>query len=111
VKRVEILNRLTKNRDEHADAFSRAFKAYTLDLLEELQKLTEQAKAGKVVTKIVTVAPENHTKDYDRVIDMLSTSVDDVVAITAEQFSQYVRDEWNWKERFISTSSSYKNFR
>jgi hypothetical protein len=30
------------------------------------------------------------------------------VLITAAEYSQYVMDDWGWKERFTGTSESYK---
>jgi hypothetical protein len=51
--------------------------------------------------------PENHLEDYDRVIDMLKYSVADKVELSSKDFDAYVRNNWSWRNSFLSTNAVY----
>jgi PP-loop superfamily ATP-utilizing enzyme len=110
VNKAVLLAAITKNREVHEADFKEAnsgFKvAVELKLREHLELLH---KEGKAILSIKLEAPQEHTKDYDRVIRMLEMSVADEVTISEAQFRQYVMDDWDWKERFSTVSSSYKH--
>lgn len=109
VKKEELLKALETNREVHTREYADAIAGYHEAVLAELGKMYADAKEGKEYRKHVNLAePENHTKDYDRVIRMLQMCVPETVQITEVDFTQYVLDEWNWKGRFLATSSSYK---
>ncbi|HXM03797.1 MAG TPA: hypothetical protein VN939_14390 [Chthoniobacterales bacterium] len=50
--------------------------------------------------------PVDHTADYDRVISMLEMSAQDLVQVSAEQFDQYVLDNWRWR-RFANETNQW----
>jgi hypothetical protein len=52
--------------------------------------------------------PEDHTRDYDRVLRMLDLSVDSNVVLESREFENLVMDNWEWKEQFRSASIAYK---
>lgn len=54
--------------------------------------------------------PTNHLDDYNRVIEMLQFSVADKVRLTAQHFSAYVRNDWNWKGDFASSNLGYVKY-
>jgi hypothetical protein len=108
VKKVDLLTAMKKNRDEHRGTFIKAQEGYRAAVIEELDKMLSDARAGKGLrVQVALVAPQEHTKDYDRVIRMLEMSTADEVTITETQFSQYVLDEWGWKTAFIGSTSRY----
>lgn len=51
--------------------------------------------------------PTNHLDDYSRVIEMLEFSVADKVRLTAQHFSAYVRNDWDWKGEFAISNLGY----
>lgn len=53
------------------------------------------------------VYPENHTKDYERAIRMMSASIYDEVRLSEQEFDQYVLNNWEWKNKFITSNSFY----
>lgn len=109
VKKDKLLDELKKNRTVHADELQQAVAGYHKAVIDELAKMLGDAREGKEYRKVVNLAePEDHLKDYDRVIRMLEMSVNDEIQVTETEFSQYVLDEWGWKGRFIATSSAYK---
>ncbi len=64
---------------------------------------------GEIKLGINLTVPVDHTKDYDRVIRMLTMSTADEITISESQFTQYVMDEWNWKAAFVGTTAMYGN--
>ncbi|MFI5387626.1 MAG: hypothetical protein ACHQ50_16075 [Fimbriimonadales bacterium] len=66
------------------------------------------AKAGRRIRRAVAMPePEDHTRDYDRIVRMLEMSVDDVLVLSEYDFSQYVMDQWEWAGTFASNTLSY----
>jgi len=113
VKKDELLAEIRKNRAKHQEIYEDAKAGYfdaVIDMLEDKVDLAREESSDLNLYEINTlVYPVNHTKDYDRVIRMLEMSTADDVTISETQFSNYVLDEWAWKQEFISTSSNYTN--
>lgn len=110
VKKSALIDALQKNRDGHRKQYEEAHAGYRRALLETVAKMYDDAKKGLDVQHFIQLdIPEDHTKDYDRVAGMLAMSVDDTVLITAQEYSQFVMDDWGWKEKFVGTSNAYKN--
>lgn len=108
VKRSELLTRIKANRDAHRDLFLKAQEGYREAMIEELDRMLKDAQSGKPIRRSVSMMePQDHTKDYDRVIDMLEMSQDDIVEIQEHEFDQYVRDNWAWKALADSTNAMY----
>lgn len=51
--------------------------------------------------------PTNHTQAYERAIKMIEMSADDKFVLTQDEFRQYVMNDWDWKQAFISSNSMY----
>lgn len=108
VKRKELLKKVEKNRKSHRDLFLRAQEGYRIDMIAELDRMLKDAKAGKNIRRAVVMPePQDHTDDYDRVIDMLKMSVDDEITLDSTAFDNYVRDEWQWSRQAMATNVSY----
>lgn len=112
VKKSELLETLKKNREQHANDYKETRAAYEVAFVDELKKMLNKAvEKTEFVRTVDLVEPENHTREYDRNIRMLTMSVSETVVISEHEFSQFVLDEWNWKDRFTGTSEFYKNRR
>jgi hypothetical protein len=110
VKRNILLERIKKNHDAHRDLFLKAQKGYRETVIEELDKMLADARTGKPVrTSLGLIEPQDHTNDYNRVIDMLEMSVDDVITLDARSFDNYVRDQWDWKAFADGTNLMYSS--
>ena len=108
VKREELLTKVRSNRDAHRTLFLKAQEGYRKLVIEELDRMLADAKAGGPIARSINlVEPSDHTEDYDRVLAMLEMSVDDTVILGAEEFSQYVLDRWTWSSFATSTNKSY----
>ena len=110
VKKQDLLDKLYANRKAHTEALEIALVGYREKSISKLKKMLKAAEAGeKFDTKTGLPVPEDHTKEYDRVIQMMEMSVADTVTITESMFRQYVQDEWSWAESWKMSNSGYMN--
>ena len=61
-------------------------------------------KAGRSIN---LAEPVDHTADYDRILAMLEMSVDDTISLSAQEFNQYVLDNWELSRLASYTNQSY----
>lgn len=110
VKKDELLTKLKANRASHYDLFLKAQEVYREDVIDELDKMLEEARNGKKIRRTVTlVEPVDKTEEYDQVISMLEMCVEDVIELDNQQFANYVLDKWGWKASVTTTNSSYSS--
>ena len=110
VKTAELLAKVQENRNNHRTQFEKAMDIFRADVIEELDRMIRDAKAGKEIRRIVNLPPpEDHTEDYDCVINMLKMSVDQEVELTNHEFSQYVMDNWQWSQAVTQSFNRYLN--
>ena len=108
VKRSALTEKVQANRDQHRAAFEEAQRVYREQMVEELDRMLADAKAGKKIKRgFILPEPEDHTDDYDRVLAMLAMSVDDEIDLDAASFNQYVLDQWGWQRSFASNTLAY----
>jgi hypothetical protein len=108
VKKDELLSAIRKNRESHRGIFLKAQDGYRAAVIEELDRWLADARAGRQIKRsLALVEPEEHTKDYDRIIRMLEMSQAETIKISERQFSQYVLDEWGWSASFTASNSAY----
>lgn len=108
VKRVILLTKIRENRDKHRELFLKAQNGYRADVIEGLDQMLRDAREGKQIRRSLLIPePQDHTKDYDRVITMLEMSVDDEIELDWHSFDQYVMDNWAWKEQAFATNAMY----
>jgi len=108
VEKKELMGKIQVNLAEHKEIFEEAVAGYRKELVAHLEKKLKAAKNGKPVNHhIHLIQPENHVKDYERILEMLEMSTQSVITIGEREFAQYVRDEWEWKGTFLSANSTY----
>lgn len=108
VKRQDLLTHLEDNRTKHRSLFDEAQTGFRTEVIKLLDKRLADARDGKGIDlRIHLPEPQDHTKDYDRVILMVKMSVNDEVELTHQEFQQYVMDDWSWKREFVATASNY----
>ena len=107
--RVEDLSSiLHDNRDQHREQFLEAQHVYRARVIEWLDEQLASARRGEKVRRAISLPePEDFTDEYDRVIRMLEMSVEDKVTLTAREFDNFVRDKWDWTQRFATNTTSY----
>lgn len=108
VNKDKLREIVQKNRDNHRALFERAFEGYKRTCIEILETNLAAFKAGKAARMyLVENPPEDHTKDYDRVILMLAMNIEEEISLSADDFSHYAMDDWQWKEAWTISSTKY----
>jgi len=77
VQRIELLGKIKANRALHRDIFQRALVKFRERALEELDRRLLDIRHGRKIDLYIGLPrPEDHTADYDRVIQMLEKGPD-----------------------------------
>lgn len=110
VKKAELLAKVSANLQTHLKDFSEACDGYREKAMAELTAKFESLKAGNVVelTFDDLDKPVSHERDYRRAIAMLEMSTSDEIELSSHEFSQYVLDDWQWKELFSASLTKYR---
>ena len=108
VNKAELLARIEANRREHRGLFLKALVGWQKEAIRVLNEAYEKALINKLDNvQVYLPRPDDHTDEYDRAIEMLKMETSDIVEITADDFAHFVQDDWDWKDRFLATSSVY----
>lgn len=108
VKKDELLERIEKNRDEHRQIFEEALDGWKKAVTRALEEAYQDALQGKEFRLHVgLVKPEDHSDQYDTVIELLKMSQDDELELTQHDFACYALDKWQWQAAFLTTSMDY----
>lgn len=108
VKRDEFVERVTANKEKHRGNFELAQAGYREFLISELDRRLDEAKRGlKIDHYIRLVEPEDHTDDYETVLEMATMSVDDTIELSQQEFAWYVLDKWQWKQAWVDNANTY----
>lgn len=108
VSRTELLTALEKNKGEHRVIFEQAMEGYKKKAIEILTTNLDNIKNDKLERLLINLTlPEDHTRDYERVIMMLQMHQNDFIDLSQEQFAQYVMDDWGWQHQFLESGTYY----
>ena len=108
VNKNELLSALVKNRDKHVQDYNDAMEGYKEESEKEVLKLLDRVRNGDFSEMHVKLTkPVSHEKDYTKVINMLTMSIDTEIKISDEQFMMYVEDDWRWREQFEAVKNNY----
>jgi hypothetical protein len=108
VDKAELLSKLQENQAKHRQVFLDALAGYRVKCEEKLTEHLEMLRKGKTPgLSLFMSRPEDHTKDYDRIIGMVKMDVNDVFELDENSYSQYVMDDWAWKRDWLDTSTAY----
>lgn len=101
--------RVQQNRRGHRVEYEAAIEGYRTTVLEWLSTQIDKAKAGHrdIEVYFSMPKPEDHTADYDNVLDMLAMSEDTTIVLSNQEFRCYVRDEWGWQPETKAIFSNY----
>ena len=106
----EVLDILKKNRDLHREIFIAAQKIYRSEVIRKLDQALQAAKDGKEFPSYIQIPePEDHTKDYDRVIRMLELSTEETIELSEQEVEVYVMDRWSWSHSWAASNIRYLN--
>jgi predicted component of viral defense system (DUF524 family) len=99
---------LQENREKHRAVFDDALAGYRAEALKTLEDTIRSLSEGRAPRIYISLSrPEDHTRDYDRIIKMLDMEVAETFVLPEERFAQYVMDDWRWKRDWLKMSSRY----
>ncbi len=118
VKRDALLDVLRKNRAKHIEDYKEACDGYRDQALKRIDEIFTEArgtisrlKEGQTVAfmgfQFGLPVPESHEKSYDQIIRMMEMSVDQEITLTCSQFGCFVMDDWDWKQSWANSNSTY----
>ena len=109
VDRDEFIEKVTVNRDQHRAVFDKAHEGYRARLTLELERRIKDLRRGRRIDHYIRLPePEDHTGDYDRILQMAVMSLHDEIELSETEFARYVMDQWDWKDAFEETTSLYR---
>ena len=112
VNRTELLDIVRKNKEKHIKEFNEAvedFKKAVVKIAEENLKLVQTGNLDEIAkVKVNPSKPASYESSYTRAIRMLELSVDENIELDSHTFDQLVLDNWEWKQVFSSSNSTYK---
>jgi len=108
VDKGELLERLEENRSKHRKVFEAALKGYREKAIEELEYRISRLRKGKLPELHISLTvPQDHTRDYDRVITMVTMHQGESFTLDESSFQSYVMDDWRWKREWVLSNSGY----
>ena len=112
LQKTALLEKMQANLKTHTAEYEEAHAIWGKVVIEKMAANLEQARAdGEIVTGVYEPRePQNHAKEYERMISLLAASIDDTVVISAEEFRWYHDDEWSWKGRHVEEYNMLTNY-
>ena len=108
VSKSDLIQRVETNQADHVAVFDRAIVGYRHAAMAFFNEQIDKASRGEQFeTYFKEPIPEDHSEDYEAALDMLAMSQDESITLTAQEFRQYVRDDWGWKRAWTETTSNY----
>ena len=108
VNKQELILVLKENKETHRKTFLEAQEGYREEVIKVLDKTLKDARDGKNVNTYISLPkPEDHTEDYTTSIEMLKWCVEEEIAITRQNYENFVMDKWNWTTTFAQSTGMY----
>lgn len=108
INKNNLLKIVRENKEKHVKEFNEAVKDFKMAVIKICNENMEIVEAGKTDIKVLPPKPVSYEANYTKAILMLELSVDDVIELDQYEFSKFVQDEWEWKQAFSTSNSTYK---
>jgi len=108
--------------EEKKKEFSSFFAETQKDIEFQFSKFLEKLDSKIPLSNTASVAlkfnvnqflgiiyPENHSTDYEKAIRKLELSIFDKVTLSEEEYERYVLNNWEWRNSFLASNTSYIN--
>ena len=108
IDRDELLGILEKNRQSHKGAFDLAFERFRKESIKWFEERLDQLNRGEIPnTWFQLPVPEDHTEDYDRLIDMIEMHQGSTLNLAMREYQNYVDDQWPWTANETTSNAYY----
>lgn len=117
VARLNLIEILKKNREIHAAEYKEAVIGFHIEACKKIEQYLGNIKnfsglEDEFIKKtdyhsFRISSPQDHTKEYDDIIEMLEMSVNENICLDSQAFRAYVKDEWIWAPQSKMLNSGY----
>ena len=111
VGKDRLLGILEENKKSHHTIFEEALEGYRKAAIEWFNEQIATHKAGRTPKSVYFPhhRPDDHTKDYEKIIRMYNMAEDDDIVLSEEEYTNYVEDNWGWKQNWSISNSQYSS--
>lgn len=113
VEKATLIAKLTENRAKHQAAYEAAIMGWRTTVMAELENAIDAFPKDWEISDLNFASrfqkPMNHVGEYDTALEMLEWETQEVVTLDRPTFQNLVLDEWDWKYRFLASTSQYVN--
>jgi uncharacterized beta-barrel protein YwiB (DUF1934 family) len=110
INKNKLLDIVRENKEKHIKEFNEAVEDFKKAVIKISEENIALVKEGKIELKTIPTKPISYETSYTRAIRMLELSVDVEIELALHDFDQLVQDEWQWKQSFLTSNSTYKSF-
>lgn len=109
VNKADLIEKVTKNREEHRQMFLDAQVRYRARVIEELDARLMEARrpGGTINLGFAMPEPVDYTREYDTALSMLEWEVGDQVELDQSTFAELVLNQWSWARHFAASTVAY----
>jgi len=114
VNKLNLLEVLNKNRNQHIEDYKLAVEGYKIlskkalqKKLKELKNLNDENYNEFSLYFSHIEKPVSHEDDFDTVIGMLNITIETDINISASEYKQYYLNEWQWKRDWYFSNTGY----
>ena len=104
----ELLTKLKTNKANHSVVVKEAREGYIEKARAALNDKLDALATGKCVhLSFNLLLPEEHFDEYDTAIAMCEWAKDEDIELDAEQFRNFIQDQWGWSGSFYQNNAAY----
>lgn len=112
VDKTQLLDTLKANKQAHEEEFNETWGNYVQAFIDKLKERLAEVEAGSKPNHMIDIlVPRSYADEYERVIQMLEWSQSNSVNLTHREFTQWVQDNWDWKDMHLTTANAYNKLR
>lgn len=101
---------LRKNRKAHVEEYANQLTGWKLLMSQHSEEMLDWAQRGGNGDRPVQPSkPKDFQKDYDWLIGFLIEHIHDTVEVSSETYDKVVRNEFSWKDQFLTNSTLYSS--
>lgn len=107
VNKNKLIEQIKENKAAHIIEYGKAVKAYKLEALAQLEKLTSRAQGGNLRLRLDLTTPVDSSSNYDDILEMFTWEVEDIVELDQNEFKEYVQDKTSFALSAKSSNTMY----
>lgn len=111
VKKDDLLRHLKEERDKHVTEYLEALRGWRQKVMEtlaaELERLQNPDEEPNLYPFQTMPKPVSYEGSYDEAIAICEWEQGEEMTLDFQQFNQWVRGEFTWRQMFRATNSAY----